>query len=153
LSPTVVLFSCDAGVQIASMKTILLLLLCLPLSLTGCATNATVQRMRQDPALQRAAVSLTRDYLEDQKKGGLGNQFGPGVSRFYNLAEYNIVDIGWEWGSPAVFVRVKAGNQIGGNPVWDNFTVSFSHGQELENSGDRYMSLRISRVGKSLVKY
>lgn len=135
------------------MKNVHLVLFSLAgLFFSSCMTPGA-QRLQTDPRFQQAAQQLVTGYLEGQKKGESGVVWGNGAAQFYNLSEYRIENYGWEWGSPAVFVRVKAGNKIGGNPIWENYSVQLSHDPELEAHGDPYMGLRISMVGPSIVKY
>lgn len=122
--------------------------------LTGCATAPSVRRMQSDPGFQQAAIRLVSNYLDAQKSGESGGaRFGSGAANFYNLAEYRVVSTGWEWGAPAVFVRVKAGNKIGGNPVWTDYATQLRHDPRLEATGDVYLGLRISMVGPSIVRF
>ena len=71
------------------------------------------------------AIEVVQHYLDDQKSG-LGNSAKYGqAGNFYNLSEYRVVGTGYNWvGRQAVFVRVKAGNKGGGNPVWEDYTVT-----------------------------
>lgn len=71
------------------------------------------------------AKQFVQSYLDDQKSG-LGNaaKYGSG-GNFYNLAEYRLVGAGKNWtGHSAIFVRVRAGNKGGGNPVWEDYVVT-----------------------------
>jgi len=119
----------------------------------GCATtNPNITRLQTDTRFQEAARQLVTDYLEAQKQGDSGIRFGGG-GRFYNLAEYQIVNFGWEWNSPAVFLRIKAGNQGGGNPIWRDYAIRLSHDPKLEAAGDRYLGLRVGSAGETRVKF
>ena len=97
-------------------KANLLLLSVAGLLLTSCM-SPSAQRLQTDPRFRHAAEQLVTGYLEGQKKGEGGGGWGRGAAQFYNLSEYRIESFGWELGAPAVFVRVKAGNKIGGNPT------------------------------------
>ncbi|MDD2708637.1 MAG: hypothetical protein PHV34_11570 [Verrucomicrobiae bacterium] len=127
--------------------------LCASVLFLGCAMAPSVQRLKVEPRFQQAATELATAYLESQKKGESMPSFGPGAAHFFNLAEYKIVSCGWEWRQPAVFVHVKAGNKIGGNPVWANYAIRMGHNAQLEAGGDRYLGLRIASVGQAMVNF
>lgn len=121
--------------------------------ISGCATNQNIQRLQTDTRFQEAARQLATIYLEGQKAGDSSARYGSGTAKFYNLSEYKIISFGWEWNQPAIFVRVKAGNQAGGNPVWTDYAIRFSHDPQLEAGGDRWLGVGISSVGTTLVKF
>ena len=133
------------------MKLKLTISILLAAVLCGCMT-ATTQRLRTDPQLQSMAEQLTLDYLDGQKEGEservVAQKYGGGGT-FYNLVEYRIEGLGHEFGQPAVFFRVKAGNRVGG-VFWKDYRVTFRHDPKLEATGDHYMGLRISSCAETL---
>lgn len=120
--------------------------------LCGCAAGKVAQRLSYDPGFQSAAESLARDYLEGQKQGEskreAAQKYGVAAS-FYNLVDYHIEGFGHEFGQPAVFIRVKAGNRVGG-VSWTDYRIVLRQDPKLEAAGDRYMGLRITDVGETL---
>jgi outer membrane murein-binding lipoprotein Lpp len=118
--------------------------------LSGCAMNQDAQRLASDPLFSSAAQQLASDFLDGQKAGD-GEQVAQakyGVSdTFYNLVDYRIEGVGQQFGSPVVFVRVKAGNQMGG-VIWTGYIIWLRHDPNLEASGDRYLGLRISYMAQ-----
>jgi len=119
-------------------------------ALSSCATQ-TSQRLQADPRLRTAAKEVVKAYLDGQIRGESGRQWGSDSS-FYNLQEYRIEMGGQQFGMPVVYVRTKAGNQLGG-VTWRDYAVYLKHDPQLEASGDPYLGLRIDHVGESLQRY
>ena len=121
-------------------------------ALCGCVANKVAKRLTSDSSFQRAAEKLTRDFLDGQKGGESGRvaaqRYGS-TGSFYNLVDYRIEGFGHEFGQPAVFFRVKAGNRVGG-VTWTDYRVLMRHDPKLEATGDDYKGLRIRSVSETL---